>query len=311
MVASVGEQLILTGGRGSSGLGFSGGEDVWRSQDGRNWSKAPAATWDRRSYHILLGPDSNGCIFLMGGQTFSQFFNDVWKSCDSAETWSLVTKSAAWKPRAGLGGTMHKGKLVVAGGCHDDVRYDPGLFRQFYSDVWASSDGSTWEMLTDAPGWKGRSGPRLVSFQEKLFIIAGEVGFTTATQLSDVWSSSDDGLTWSLAQAAPSYSARSGHGVVVYSGYMVLIAGWPELSDIYYTQDGVEWTRSKGLAWNCNSESCGKFDFWPVVHHGKLLTLGGSGSKSTFGKLYSQTWALDLPTSFNQATQGEHVQIMV
>jgi hypothetical protein len=192
---------------------------------------------------------------------------------------------------------MHNGKLVIAGGCHDNVKYDPGLFRKFYSDVWASEDGSNWELLTHSPGWKGRSGPRLVSFNGKLYIIAGEVGFTASTQLADVWSSADDGKTWSLIQTNPSYSARSGHGVVALPGYMVMIAGWPELSDLYYSEDGATWTNSPGLAWNCNSTSCGKYDFWPVVHQGNLFTFGGSGSSSTFGKLYAETWTLNLQFS--------------
>lgn len=293
MVASVGDQMILTGGRGTGGVGFSGGADVWRSMDGTSWSRAPKAAWGRRAYHILIGPDSKGCIFLMGGQTFTTFYNDVWKTCDTATTWTQATPAAAWRGRAGLGGTMHEGRLVIAGGCHDNVPYDPGAFRTFYTDVWASDDGEAWELLTDKPGWKGRSGPRLVSFDGMLFIIAGEVGFTQAAQLADVWSSKD-GKSWSLVTAAPSYSARSGHGVVVAGDYLVMIAGWPELSDIHYSTDGATWALSPGLAWNCNSTACGKFDFWPLIHRGKLFLIGGSGSSSTFGKLYSETWSLDL-----------------
>merc|ERR1719181_2156982 len=68
MVASVGDQMVLTGGRTTFGVGFSGGADVWRSRDGRNWTKAPEAQWARRAYHILLGPDASGCLYLMGGQ---------------------------------------------------------------------------------------------------------------------------------------------------------------------------------------------------------------------------------------------------
>ncbi|CAJ1384160.1 unnamed protein product [Effrenium voratum] len=153
MVASVKDQLILTGGRTTAGVGFaSGKDDVWRSADGSTWTKAPEAEWGGRSYHILIEENDDGCIFLMGGQTFSTFFNDVWKSCDGADSWSLVTKQAAWPARAGLGGTLHKKKLFVAGGCHDDVKYDPGLFRKFYSDVWSSSDGEHWELVTSNPG---------------------------------------------------------------------------------------------------------------------------------------------------------------
>mmetsp|Transcript_40399 Transcript_40399/g.116110 ORF Transcript_40399/g.116110 Transcript_40399/m.116110 type:complete len:353 (-) Transcript_40399:350-1408(-) len=297
MVASVGDKMVLTGGRGTYGVGFSGGDDVWRSTDGRTWEKAPEGKWARRAYHILIGPDDKGCIYLMGGQTLSEFFNDVWSSCDGGDSWALVRASAEWQPRAGLGGVLHKNKLFVAGGCHDDVKYDPGLFRQFYSDVWSSENGGkTWDLVSDSPGWKGRSGPRLVSFQDKLFIVAGEVGFTTKTQLADVWSSADDGKTWTVVTAQPAYSARSGHGVVTYGDYMIMVAGWPELSDLYYTKDGAEWTKSGGLAWNCNSTKCGKFDFWPLVHKGRLFTIGGSGSSSTFGKLYADTWAIDLPS---------------
>merc|ERR1719329_1249104 len=87
MVASVGDQMILTGGRGTYGVGFAGGKDVWRSTDGRTWSKAPHAPWGRRSYHILIGPNEQGCLYLMGGQTFTHFYNDVWSPCDAGETW--------------------------------------------------------------------------------------------------------------------------------------------------------------------------------------------------------------------------------
>merc|ERR1712039_831255 len=140
-------------------------------------------------------------------------------------------------------------------------------------------------------------GPRLVSFNGKLFLIAGEVGFTDSTQLKDIWSSSDDGKTWSLVQENPAFSARSGHGVVVMPSYMVLIAGWPELTDIYYSTDGAAWKLTTGHAWNCNSTSCGKFDFWPLIHQNKLYLIGGSGAKATFGKLYSETWSLDLASA--------------
>lgn len=297
MVASVKGQMLLTGGRTIFGVGVAGGNDVWRSSDGKVWTKAPKAPWKKRGYHVLIGPNEDGCVFLIGGQTFRHFYNDVWSTCDIGESWErlVADRHAPFKGRAGAAGTMHKGKIYLAGGCHDRVPYDPGNFRKFYADVWSSVDGKTWELVTDTPGWLARSGPRLMSFNDKLFIIAGEVGFTDSTQLGDVWSSSDDGKTWSVVVSTPSYSARSGHGVVAYGNYMILIAGWPELSDIYYTEDGADWTKSSGLAWNCNNITCGKYDFWPVIHDTKLFLIGGSGSSSTFGKLYSETWSLDLP----------------
>lgn len=37
-----------------------------------------------------------------------------------------------------------------------------------------------------------------------------------------------------------------------------------------------------------------QYDFWSLTHEGKLVTLGGSGAFSTFGKLYGDSWAMDL-----------------
>lgn len=34
---------------------------------------------------------------------------------------------------------------------------------------------------------------------------------------------------------------------VTVGDYLVLIAGWPELSDLYYSQDGKDWVRKRGL----------------------------------------------------------------
>ena len=50
---------------------------------------------------------------------------------------------------------MHDGKLIIASGCHDDVPYDPGAFRTFYSDAWCSVDGGHGDLMTDSPGLEG------------------------------------------------------------------------------------------------------------------------------------------------------------
>lgn len=87
--------------------------------------------------------------------------------------------------------------------------------RAFRNDVWSTADGQNWTQLTSSAEWQGRSGPRLVSFNGKLLLIAGERGFTPAQQLGDIWESADGGATWTLLNPAPAFSPRSGHGVVV------------------------------------------------------------------------------------------------
>jgi len=77
MVESFKGDLILTGGRSTGGISFA--NDVWRSSDGSSWSRVTkSAPWGERAYHILV-TGSDGCLILMGGQTFSKTYNDVWK----------------------------------------------------------------------------------------------------------------------------------------------------------------------------------------------------------------------------------------
>jgi len=291
MAEVLGDSVYMTGGRGTHGVGFA--HDVWRTANGTEWELVTKeAPWGRRGYHILL--PMNGCLYLMGGQTFTTFYNDVWKTCDG-EKWEQMTAKADWPARAGLGGTYHNGSIVIAGGCHQ-----VGLNRDFWGDVWRSTDGVTWQQMTAAAPWSARSGPRLVSFKEKLFIIAGERGFTPDTQLGDIWSSADSGATWDLVIAKPAFSARSGHGVVLHpSGQqLMLIAGWPELHDMWTSVDAKVWTQVSTSVWGCTgsvrNDTCGMFDFWSLQHKGRLLTIGGSGAYATFGQLYANTWSLEL-----------------
>ena len=185
-----------------------------------------SAPWGERSYHILV-TGSDGCLILMGGQTFSKTYNDVWKSCDG-ESWQQVTANAPWQARAGLAATVHNGTIVVAGGCYNIPNSGTPPKRGFFNDVWRSDDnGQTWQVATKAAPWSGRSGPRLVSFKDQLFLVAGERGFTPDVQLKEVWSSPDGGASWTLVNKTPAFSARSGHGLVVTpsKSHMLLLAG--------------------------------------------------------------------------------------
>ena len=87
---------------------------------------------------------------------------------------------------------------------------------------------------------------------------------------------------------------RAWHGVVVAPDgeTMLVVAGWPELHDVWASSDGVTWVQTSDAVWNCGAKSCGKFDFWSLYHRGALLTVGGSGASATFGKLYADTWRL-------------------
>ncbi|GMI07299.1 hypothetical protein TrVE_jg838 [Triparma verrucosa] len=289
--------LFMSGGRTNHGVGFS--DEVWRSEDeGSTWTLASKSTIPPRAYHVHLLVDD--CQYIMGGQTFFTFYNDIWESCDGlGEVWTQVTKSAEWEGRAGLAATVTKnGDMVVAGGCYNK-NGNPAR-RSFYGDVWTSSDkGRTWTLKTKKAEWTARSGPRLVEdAHSNLLIIAGEIGFTPDTQLVDIWSSSDTGESWSLVTDSPGFSERSGHGVVVTSGGDILvIGGWPHLHDAWLSEDqGASFKQISNNVWNCDEDACGKFDFWPILSEDglSLYTIGGSAAYSTFGALWQDTWVTEL-----------------
>ena len=287
--------IFMTGGRAF--FGAEATNDVWHSTNGSAWMELPKAPFKARAYHAMF--HHLGCLLVMGGQTVSfignPFYNDVWRSCDGAKTWESLG-NAPWPTRAGIAFETFGGRMIIAGGCYGS---SIGKGRKFLNDVWASSDGIKWDQLTANAEWSARSGARLVEFGGKLFLLAGEVGFTPDTQLGDIWSSTD-GAAWTLVTASPAFSKRSGHGVVVSGGELLVIAGWHDnkcLHDLWSSADGSAWTMRSNTTWQCDQDSCGKFDFWPVVAGGSLLTIGGSNAYSTFGKLWADTWALPLPMS--------------
>lgn len=293
MAVTTPEGIYMTGGRAR--FGAAAVADVWFSVNGSHWEEKPKPAWPARAYHAMYYFDQ--CIFVMGGQKVSfignPFFNDVWKSCDGAQTWESLG-NAPWTTRAGIAFETFDSKMIVAGGCYGS---SIGNGRKFLNDVWASEDGVKWEQLAANTSWSARSGARLAVFKDKLLLLAGETGFTPDTQDGDIWTS-DDGKTWSLVTEEPGWSKRSGHGVVVTGDEIHVIAGWHDnkcIHDFWSSSDGKSWTIRSNTTWQCSEDKCGKFDFWPLVVDGDVLTLGGSNAYTTFGKLWADTWLLQLP----------------
>lgn len=295
MAVKTPEGVYMSGGR--EVFGAFAVADVWFSANGTHWEQKPQVPWKGRAYHAMFY--HNKCLFIMGGQTVSfignPFYNDVWKSCDGAETWESLG-NAPWMTRAGIAFETFGGKMIIAGGCYGSSIGDG---RKFLNDIWASDDGVSWDNVVANASWSARSGARLAVFGGKLLLIAGEVGFTPDTQDGDIWIS-DDAKTWTLLTPTPGFTKRSGHGVVVAGGELLVIAGWHNnacLHDLWSSTDGKTWTMRSNTTWQCSDDSCGKFDFWPVVvndGHG-VLTFGGSNAYATFGKMWQDTWLLTLP----------------
>ena len=110
--------------------------------------------------------------------------SEVWSSADGGASWTLET-IAPWPGRHCAGWLVHDDgggeKLFVVGGdASPPVGYD--------TDVWSSSDGRDWTLVTPKTPWTPRAGPYTVSFGGYMWVMGGQamgspdttVGFAAA-----------------------------------------------------------------------------------------------------------------------------------
>ncbi len=128
-----------------------------------------------------------GKLWMFGGRTGNGGNNEIWSSVDG-HSWTQETTdpSQLFSPR-----TFHQvhemnGKLWLTGGEH----YDGGSVR--YSDVWTSTDGIAWSLVTDAAEFGPRAYHSMTAANGKLWLLGNYVGSGNQKQL---WSSTD-GLAW-------------------------------------------------------------------------------------------------------------------
>ena len=118
--------------------------DVWvSSNNGKDWSRRNNAQWQPR----LRGAATffNGQIYVSGGASDSAGdFGDVWRltETDAGDNWERLNGNA-YPARDGHAMVVLGGKMYTIGGHYGGGSYNP------YIDVWASSDGQTWEQKTN------------------------------------------------------------------------------------------------------------------------------------------------------------------
>ncbi len=146
--------------------------DVWKSTDGISWEQlTDNAPWEARSHHAVEVHD--GQLILAGGATYDfderddyRLFNDIWVSEDGA-TWTQITDSAPWTPRAFLELVSVGEYLLLLGGMDQLVGAPENR------DFWRSRDGQTWELQTDEGGFRHRYAHTILFHNDNLWAIAG------------------------------------------------------------------------------------------------------------------------------------------
>jgi N-acetylneuraminic acid mutarotase len=220
------------------GIASSGNmNDVWYSADGVTWQLAcEHASFSPR--HAFATAVFDNKLWVIGGDSAGEAgLNDVWYS-DDGVTWTEATAHAPFLPREGATLTVYDGKLwVIGGGTKGNPRQSTW---DLTNDVWSSPDGVEWTEATGHAGFPPRADHSTVSFEGKLWVIAGWDG---NTYFNDIWYSSD-GVTWTRVPGRTLFSLRVGQRSAVYDDKIWLTGGRffsTFLNEVWYTSDGMDW----------------------------------------------------------------------
>ena len=186
-------------------------------------------------YWKVVAKDGNG------GETTSATFNYTTRGLVEATQYT----DAPWAARAQHSSVVFNNKMWVLGGrtCCGG-RYD---------DVWSSSDGENWTLVTDDPGWVARAGHASVVYDNKMWVIGGQTTSSQAGTLSDVWYS-EDGETWTMATDQASFGKRTAHNLLSYNGKMWIVSGQDQ--DQSYSRKQV-WSSADGINWTLETDDAG------------------------------------------------------
>jgi hypothetical protein len=219
--------------------------EVWESEDGNNWTLSAIAPWEpRHTYGTLVHDDK---MWILGGdQLQCSFQTDIWNS-DNGTTWNLVNESAPWGERMLHMYFAFDNKMWVMGG--QKIVYCTNTVEEAYNDVWNSTDGITWNLVTDSAAWspRGMAGGSCV-FNNKMWIFGG--GIYQKKYHNDIWNS-DDGINWNLVSEKAPWESRQYHSVAVFDSAMWVMGGRydSDRNDVWFTKDGIKWYNLKGTPW--------------------------------------------------------------
>jgi type II secretory pathway component GspD/PulD (secretin) len=262
-----------------TGLAWHFGDEAFEEL----WTKMTidADEWKRRVFHSsVVLPD--GSIVLMGGSDSSGRRSDVWRSTDQGVTWTEMTSAAEWTARRNhTSVALPDGSIVLMGGNDGSDLYA--------NDVWRSTDqGATWTQMTAAAEWAARTEHSSVALPDGSIVLMGGHGYLggVGTIFSDVWRSTDQGVTWTSIKVGPGWSARYRHASVVLSDGTIVLMGGSWKNDVWRSIDqGATWMQMTPAApW------VGRVGHTSVALPDDSIVLMGGSDGSTSNSLKNDVW---------------------
>jgi hypothetical protein len=202
-----GKQLIVFGGRDSNGAALA---DLWvfdRRVEG--WSPVESAGPAARFGHAVATIQGARIMYLFGGQSADQFYNDLWSLDFATMTWTQIDDGSASAPAPRYGTSLVEtgaGKLIVSHGFTFEGRFD---------DTWRFETAErAWTDLTP-PNEADRPLKRCLheaiwsTVDKRMLLFGGcSSGFGPCPQ-GDFWAFDPQETRWSQITSDTGPSARS------------------------------------------------------------------------------------------------------
>ncbi len=129
-----------------------------------------SAPWKHSDLPMTVVYDDK--MWLMGGWYNGRLpgheaSHEVWSSVDGSK-WTAATRIAEWSPRLAAGVLAFKGQMWILGGTES---YYFGDQKSLKNDVWATSDGAHWKLVTEHAGWSPRAYHAAVVHDGKMWVM--------------------------------------------------------------------------------------------------------------------------------------------
>lgn len=256
-------------------------QGTWVSTDGTTWRRGPLP-WSGTNAAYLPYIRHDGAVWALGtldGNYEGFTIDPLVRRTMRYESWDVVGRAASQPRLVFYAGVSYRGAIWLLGGWNGERET---------SEVWRSTDGLDWQLVTRQAPWSPRSGAGAIVFRDRLFLIGG--GQINGTNSNDVWSTTN-GTDW-VRETAQIAAEEAGGTPVVYRDQLWLIGANRSgrfSSAVLVTNDGRTW-RAMSAPWPAR----GGVAAW--VHGDALYMTGGKYSTVERGETvftyYSDVWRM-------------------
>ena len=290
---------------------------VMSSDDGFIWKvEIENASYSDRSGQMVIEFENK--LFLIGGRLSNDSYaKDVWSSIDGIN-WTLINNNTPFPQRSSSSLVVFKNKMWIIGGA--DRTAADGSYGGELSDIWSSSDGITWDLITANAAFETRGGQQVFEYNNKLILIGGRGKPNTNypySIYSDIWSSTN-GVNWILEKETTPFGPRHNHKVVKFNNQFWLFNGvTTSLNDVILTSstdtttfdyvgrtEGQQiWKSSDGINWNKLTEvsPLPANNIGAIVFNNEILVADGAFRNSIESANYGY---VPIPPTGNVIIQG-------